>query len=64
MTLPTAPVAAAVLARRQWLDLVGLTGMAPLAAVCLGWFGLSHPLAKRMGPWPAVLTAARARPRR
>ena len=33
-------------------------GTAALTAVYLGGFGLSHPLAKRIGAWPAVLSAA------
>jgi hypothetical protein len=31
-----------------------------LLAVYAAAFGGSHPLAKRIGPWPAVLTAAGA----
>ena len=34
---------------------------APLVAVGLiGGFGLSHPLAKKIGAWPAVLTVTAA----
>jgi hypothetical protein len=29
-----------------------------LLATYLGGFGLSHPLAKKIGPWPAVLSVA------
>ena len=50
--------AAGLLAGRQWLRTVGPVGTAALAAVYLGSFGLSHPLAKRVGAWPAVATAA------
>jgi hypothetical protein len=50
--------AAGIVAGRQWLRAVGPVGTAALAAVYVGGFGLSHPLAKRIGPWPAVLTAA------
>jgi len=50
--------AAAALAGRQWLRTVGPAGTVALSAVYLGGFGLSHPLAKRIGAWPAVLTAA------
>ena len=50
--------AAGVLAGRQWLRTVGPAGTAVLTGVYLGGFGLSHPLAKRIGAWPAVLTAA------
>ncbi|MET0323630.1 MAG: hypothetical protein ABW122_05180 [Ilumatobacteraceae bacterium] len=49
---------AGVLAGRQWLRSVGPAGTAALAAVYVGGFGLSHPLAKRIGAWPAVLGAA------
>ena len=50
--------AAGVLAGQQWLRAVGPVGTAALAAVYLGGFGPSHPLAKRIGAWPAVLTVA------
>lgn len=50
--------AGGLVAGRQWLRTVGPVGTAALAAVYLGGFGLSHPLAKRIGAWPAVLTAA------
>lgn len=49
---------AGVVAGRQWLRQVGPVGTAALTAVYLGGFGLSHPLAKRIGAWPAVLSAA------
>jgi hypothetical protein len=52
--------AAGVLAGRRWLRDVGPARTAALAAVYVGGFGLSHPLAKRIGAWPAVLTAAAA----
>jgi hypothetical protein len=52
--------AAGVVAGRQWLRSVGPAGTAALVAVYLGGFGLSHPLAKRIGAWPAVLVAAGA----
>lgn len=48
---------AGALAGRQWLRTVGPVGTAALSAVYLGGFGLSHPLAKRIGAWPAVLSA-------
>jgi hypothetical protein len=51
-------VAAGVVAGRQWLRSVGPAGTAALAAVYLGAFGLSHPMAKRVGAWPAVVGAA------
>jgi hypothetical protein len=45
-------------AGRQWVRRSGAARTAVLAAVYLGGFGASHPLAKKIGPWPAVLTAA------
>ena len=50
--------AGGVLAGRQWLRHAGPVGTAALGAVYLGGFGASHPLAKKIGAWPAVLTAA------
>ncbi|HEY6797693.1 MAG TPA: hypothetical protein VI248_23710 [Kineosporiaceae bacterium] len=47
--------AGGVLAGREWARRTspGVTGA--LIATYLGAFGLSHPLAKRIGSWPAVL---------
>jgi len=50
--------AGGVLAGRQWLARSGPATTAALAATYVGAFGLSHPLAKRIGAWPAVLTVA------
>lgn len=50
--------AGGIVAGRQWLRVAGPGTTAALAAVYLGSFGASHPLAKKMGPWPAVFTAA------
>jgi hypothetical protein len=50
--------AGGVLAGRQWLRTRGPATTAVLSAVYLGGFGASHPLAKKIGAWPAVLTAA------
>ena len=50
--------AGGVLAGRRWVQTVGPAGTALLSAVYLGSFGASHPLAKRIGAWPAVATAA------
>lgn len=50
--------AAGAAAGREWLRTVGPVGTAALATVYLGGFGLSHPLARRIGAWPAVLSAA------
>jgi hypothetical protein len=45
-------------AGREWLKVAGPAATAGLSAVYLGGFGASHPLAKKIGAWPAVLTAA------
>src|SRR6187397_1466000 len=50
--------AAGIAAGAQWAKRVGPLGTAALSALYLGSFGASHPLAKRIGAWPAVLTAA------
>lgn len=52
--------AGGLLAGREWLRHAGPAATAALAGVYLGGFGASHPLAKKIGPWPAVLTAAGA----
>ena len=52
--------AAGVAAGRRWLATAGPVGTVALGAVYLGGFGASHPLARRIGPWPAVLSAAGA----
>lgn len=44
-------------AGREWSRDDALTATA-LGAVYTGAFALSHPLAKKIGPWPAVLLAA------
>jgi hypothetical protein len=49
---------AGLVAGRRWLRTVGPGRTALLGAVYLGGFGASHPLAKRIGPWPSVLTVA------
>jgi hypothetical protein len=50
--------AGGLVAGRRWSKSVGPAGTAVLSAIYLGGFGASHPLAKKIGPWPAVLTAA------
>ena len=50
--------AGGAVAGREWMKTVGPVGTAALSAVYLGGFGASHPLAKKIGAWPAVLTAA------
>ena len=48
--------AAGAMAGRTWLAQAGPGTAAALSALYLGGFGASHPLAKRIGAWPAVLT--------
>ena len=50
--------AGGAVAGREWMRTVGPIGTAALSAVYLGGFGASHPLAKKIGAWPAVLAAA------
>jgi len=50
--------AGAFVAERQWRKTAGPLNAAILSAVYLGAFGVSHPLAKKIGAWPAVLTVA------
>ncbi|QXC62831.1 hypothetical protein KSP35_08650 [Aquihabitans sp. G128] len=47
-----------VAAGRQWLRTTGPGTTAALAGIYLGGFGASHPLAKKIGAWPAVFAAA------
>lgn len=49
---------AGVTAGRQWLRTSGPVGTGILAAIYVGGFGASHPLAKKIGAWPAVVAAA------
>lgn len=51
-------LAGGALAATQWVRNAGPAGAVALGAVYLGAFGASHPLAKKIGAWPAVLTAA------
>jgi hypothetical protein len=46
---------AGIVAGREWLRTTGPVGTAALTAVYLGGFGASHPLAKKVGAWPAVI---------
>lgn len=50
--------AAGLYAGRTWLAKAGPGVAGGLAAVYLGGFGASHPLAKKVGPWPAVFGVA------
>ncbi len=45
-------------AARSWLARAGAPAAAGLTALYLGGFGASHPLAKKIGAWPAVLGVA------
>ncbi|MEV0714460.1 hypothetical protein [Asanoa sp. NPDC050611] len=50
--------AGGVLAGREWARRTSPAVTGALAATYLGAFGLSHPLAKRIGSWPAVLAVS------
>lgn len=52
--------AAGVWAGRTWLAKRGPGITAGLSAVYVLGFGLSHPLAKKIGPWPSVLVVTAA----
>ncbi|GAA4387605.1 hypothetical protein GCM10023167_11700 [Brevibacterium pityocampae] len=52
--------AAGVYAGRTWLAKGGAATTAGLAAAYVLGFGLSHPLAKKIGAWPSVLTVTAA----
>jgi hypothetical protein len=43
---------------RRWRQQAGTGAALGLLATYLAAFGLSHPLAKRIGAWPAVLSVA------
>lgn len=53
-------LAAGAVAARTWLAKTGPGPTSALAAAYLLGFGLSHPLAKKIGAWPSVLTVAAA----
>jgi hypothetical protein len=46
---------AGLVAGRQWLRTAGPGTTIALTGLYLGGFGLSHPLAKKVGAWPSVL---------
>ncbi|GGG77233.1 hypothetical protein [Corynebacterium pelargi] len=48
--------AAGAYAGRSWAKKTDIPTTAALVGTYVGAFGLSHPLAKKIGPWPAVLT--------
>lgn len=52
--------AAGLYAGRTWLARRGPATTAVLGATYVLGFGLSHPLAKKIGSWPAVLTVTAA----
>lgn len=52
--------AAGLYAGRTWLARRGPATTAVLGATYVLGFGLSHPLAKKIGAWPAVLTVTAA----
>jgi hypothetical protein len=52
--------AAGVVAASQWQRAAGPKRAATMGAVYAAAMGGSHPLAKRIGPWPAVLAVAGA----
>jgi hypothetical protein len=54
--------AAGAAAAPQWVRAAGPRGAATMGAIYTAALGGSHPLAKKVGPWPAVLgvTAATA----
>ncbi|WP_206518112.1 hypothetical protein [Rhodococcus sp. X156] len=51
---------AGVYSGRTWLAKGGPKETAALTALYLGGFGASHPLAKKVGAWPAVIGVAAA----
>lgn len=54
--------AAGLYAGRTWLAKTDPATTAALTAIYVGGMGVSHPLAKKIGPWPSVfaVTAASA----
>ncbi len=52
--------AAAAWCTRQWTRAAGPAPAGGLLALYVGGLGASHPLAKRIGAWPAVLAASAA----
>ncbi|WP_027004467.1 hypothetical protein [Corynebacterium halotolerans] len=48
--------AAGIWAGRSWLAKTDVPTTVGLSALYVGAFGASHPLAKKMGSWPSVLT--------
>ncbi|EXG81852.1 hypothetical protein [Cryptosporangium arvum] len=51
-------VVGGALAGREWARRTSPAITGALVATYVGAFGLSHPLAKRIGGWPSVLTVS------
>lgn len=52
--------AGGALAGVRWKETVNWPTASALGLLYTGAFGVSHPLAKKIGPWPSVLTVAAA----
>ncbi|GAA3371946.1 hypothetical protein GCM10020367_24830 [Streptomyces sannanensis] len=50
--------AAGAVAAKEWYEAGGAKAAAGLSAAYVAAFAGSHPLAKKMGAWPAVFTVA------
>jgi hypothetical protein len=50
--------AGGALAAREWTRRTSPAVTGALLATYIGAFGLSHPLARRIGPWPSVLAVS------
>ncbi|MFI8106229.1 hypothetical protein ACIQUQ_16780 [Streptomyces sp. NPDC101118] len=50
--------AAGAVAAREWQRYAGVPAAAALGGLYVAGFAGSHPLAKKIGAWPAVLAAA------
>jgi len=50
--------AGGVVAGREWVRRTSPAVTGALVATYVGAFGLSHPLAKKIGPWPSVLAVS------
>ena len=49
-----------IIAKTEWMKTSGPVTTAVLSGVFYGGFGLSHPLAKKIGAWPAVAAVSAA----
>ncbi|WP_421120565.1 hypothetical protein ACE2AJ_04425 [Aquihabitans daechungensis] len=47
-----------VVAKTEWMKTSGPVTTTLLTGIYYGGFGLSHPLAKKIGAWPSVLSVA------